>query len=118
METNFRNKLKTKIDNFVHKVYFLTRSFPKEELYGVTSQIRRSSLSIALNYVEGYARKKKLVLINFLEISYGSLKETQYLLDFCFTEGYIKEGDLKELSFLADELGAMIWGVIEGIRNK
>ena len=118
MEENFHNKLKTKIDNFVHKVYFLTRSFPKEELYGVTSQIRRSSLSIALNYVEGYARKRKLVLVNFLEISYGSLKETQYLLDFSFKEGYIKEDDYKEIVDLADELGAMIWRTIESVSNK
>ncbi|PJB19449.1 four helix bundle protein, partial [Candidatus Falkowbacteria bacterium CG_4_9_14_3_um_filter_36_9] len=58
----------------------ITRSFPKDELYGITSQLRRAALSVILNYIEGYARKRDKVYKNFLEISYGSLKEAKYLL--------------------------------------
>ncbi len=90
---DFFDSLKSKMDSFVHSVYGITKSFPKDELYGVTSQIRRASLSIILNYIEGYARQRKLVKLNFWEISYGSLKETKYLLHFCFKENYISEKD-------------------------
>lgn len=55
-EENFHDKLKAIIDEYIHLVYRLTREFPKEELYGVISQLRRAVISIMLNYIEGYAR--------------------------------------------------------------
>lgn len=74
------------MDDFVFRVYEITKKFPKEELYGLTSQLRGASLSIILNYIEGYARQGKSVLKNFIEISYGSLKETKYLLCFSYRQ--------------------------------
>ena len=56
------------MDKYAHDVYAITKNFPKDELYGVTSQLRRAALSVVLNYIEGYSRKKKLVMINFFEI--------------------------------------------------
>ncbi|MFH1111802.1 MAG: four helix bundle protein [Patescibacteria group bacterium] len=56
-QSEFHDQLKTKMDEYVHAVYVLTKSFPKDELYGVTSQLRRAALSVILNYIEGYARK-------------------------------------------------------------
>jgi len=111
----FHDKLKIKMDKFVHLVYKATRNFPKEELYGVISQMRRAALSVILNYIEGYARVKNKVNRNFLEISYGSLKETKYLLYFSFQEKYLSEEDYKELVKLAEEIGAMLWRTIEKI---
>lgn len=108
----FHEQLKKKMDKFVHSVYRLTRSFPKEELYGVTSQLRRATLSVILNYIEGYARNRSKVHKNFLEISYGSLKESKYLLHFSCVEGFITEKDYNELSSLTEEIGAMLWGII------
>ncbi len=90
-EQTFHDKLKMKMDEFAHLSYKLTKKFPRDELYGVISQLRRAALSIILNYIEGYARKKKLVTLNFLEISYGSLKECKYLLYFSLKENYIDE---------------------------
>ena len=74
--SQFHDELKSKMDEYAHLVYKLTRDFPKEEIYGITSQLRRAALSVILNYVEGYARVKNKVHKNFLEISYGSLKES------------------------------------------
>ena len=80
----YHQKLRREMDEYVHFVYRLTMKFPRDELYGVTSQLRRSALSVILNYIEGYARKRDKVHKNFLEISYGSLQESKYLLDFSF----------------------------------
>jgi len=104
------------MDKYVHEVYRVSRGFPKDELYGATSQIRRASLSVILNYIEGYARNKNKIHKNFLEISYGSLKESKYLLHFSLVEDYLKESDYEELVKLAEEIGAMLWGIIRRLK--
>ena|SRR3989344_3109917 len=109
----FHDTLKRKMDEFVHLVYRITKNFPKNELYGATSQLRRAALSIVLNYIEGYARKRRLVKINFFEISYGSLQESKYLLEFSLKEDWFQESDYKIISQLAEEIGAMLWRTIE-----
>lgn len=123
METNsFKEKLKQKMDEYVHFVYRVTRYFPKEELYGSVSQWRRCTLSIILNYIEGYARRRPSVQLNLFEISYGSFKESRYLLDFSKKENFLKEEDYSCGVKLAEEIGAMLWTEIcnlEGsISNK
>ena len=103
------------MDEFTHLVYQITKDFPKSELYGATSQLRRASLSVILNYIEGYARKKRLVKINFFEISYGSLQESKYLLEFAYKEEWLKNENYKNASQLAEEVGAMLWKTIDGL---
>jgi len=97
------------MDNYAHLMYKVTRSFPREELFGVTSQLRRSALSVILNYIEGYARIGEKSKNNFLKISYGSLKESKYLLHFSLVEGFLNKEDYKIGLALADEIGAMLW---------
>lgn len=116
-ENSFHGKLKLKMDEFVHYVYLITKEFPKDELYGVISQIRRASLSVILNYIEGYARRRKLVMLNFFETSYGSLKESKYLLYFSLKEGYLKEKEYQKLINLAEEIGAMLWKTIKNLEK-
>ena len=111
----FHEKLKKKMDEYVHFIYFITKSFPKDELYGVTSQLRRSSLSIILNYIEGYARIKNKVHKNFLEISYASLKESKYLLQFSLVEKYLNEEEYNKAILINEEIGAMLWGIIRNL---
>ena len=112
---SYHDKLKQKMDDYVHLVYKLTKNFPKEELYGVSSQLRRATLSIILNYVEGYARGRDKVYKNFLEISYGSLKESKYLLHFSLIESYLSKTDYKQAIEKAEEIGAMLWGVLKNL---
>lgn len=111
-ESTFHEELKMLMDTFVHSVYRATKTFPQEERYGVTSQIRRSALSVILNYIEGYARQRPAVHKNFLEISFGSLKESKYLVEFSFKEGYLKEVEFKQLDEAADRIGKMLWGTL------
>ncbi len=117
-KNNFHKILKHKLDEFAFLVYKVTKSFPKEEIYGITSQLRRAALSVVLNYIEGYARLGDKQLKNFLQMSYGSLKETKYLLYFSEREGYIKKDDYKKLINLSEEIGAMLWTTIKGIKDK
>jgi len=105
------------MDKYVHLIYTLTREFPKEEIYGITSQIRRSAVSVILNYIEGYARGSKKANRNFLQISYGSLKESKYLLHFCLVETYIMQEEYDRAMALAEDIGAMLWGVIRNLKD-
>ena len=115
---NFKDKLRMKMDEYVHFIYKITKKFPKDELYGVISQIRRASLSIVLNYIEGYARRKPMVQINFFKISYGSLQESKYLVDSSYKEEYIEQKDFDFALILANEIGAMLWTEIFSLEKK
>ncbi|MFZ5364591.1 MAG: four helix bundle protein [Patescibacteria group bacterium] len=115
-EKLFHEKLKEKMDIYVHLIYKITRNFPREELYGIISQLRRAALSVVLNYIEGYARLGNKMMKNFHRISYASLKESEYLLEFSKKEGFnITEEDYGHAVKLADEIGAMLWKTIDSI---
>jgi four helix bundle protein len=118
MQETYHEKLRRLIDEYVHAIYKLTKKFPREEMYGVISQIRRSALSIMLNYIEGYARMKNKVNLNFLEIAYGSLQESAYLLEFSMKEEYIENNDYANLLPITKEIGAMLWSTIEAKRQE
>ena len=108
----YHEKLKSKMDQYVHMAYAITKNFPKEEMFGSTSQLRRAALSVILNYIEGYARVRDKVHKNFLEISYGSLKESRYLLDFALGERFLSKESYEKVAALGDEIGAMLWGIL------
>ncbi len=100
---------------YVRWIYKITKKFPKEELYGIVSQIGRAAMSIILNYIEGYARRRGdncKVYKNFLEIAYGSLKESKYLLFFSFEEKYISQEEYNYGLGLNDKIGKMLWSII------
>jgi four helix bundle protein len=112
MPTEFHSKLKSKIDVMVHEAYALSRLFPKDELHGAVSQLRRASLSIALNYIEGFARRSRAVNKNFADIAYGSLQESKYIVKFALAEGWVTEKDTTSLYANLEELGRMFWGIL------
>jgi len=106
-----------KADLFAFEIYRTTRSFPKEELYGLTSQIRRAALSIPTNIVEGYARSGDKELARFITIALGSLTETEYLLDFCRRLNYISRRDFERIEGLRSEVGKLLWNFYKKVRS-
>lgn len=116
--TEFQKKLKSLMDEYVNFVYDVTKKFPKEELYSSVSQWRRATLSIILNYIEGYARKRPLVQLNFLETSFGSFKESKYLLFFSKKREFIMEDEYDKGSKLTEEIGKMLWKELIDLENS
>lgn len=112
MPTAFHAKLRSSIDSMVHDAYKLSKLFPKDELQGATSQLRRSALSVALNYTEGFARRSRAVNRNFADIAYGSIQEAKYVVRFALGEGWVGEADALVLLEHMDEIGRMIWGIV------
>jgi four helix bundle protein len=99
-------------------VYNVTQDFPKEEAYGITSQVRRAALSIPTNIVEGYSRKGDKELARFVNIGLGSLAETKYLLYFSNRLGYFEKDTYNKLKKGYDTLGKLLWKFYEAIRDK
>jgi four helix bundle protein len=98
-----------KADELALQVYIVTKNFPKEVTFGITSQIRRAALSVPTNIVEGYGRQSRKELKQFANIALGSLAEVRYLLDFSLRLQYLTEKHHKALQDLADEVGKLLW---------
>ena len=107
-----------KADQLAKEIYICTRSFPREELYGLTSQLRRAGLSVPTNIVEGYARKSRKELQQFLNISLASLAETEYLLKFAFDLKFFEQKDYDCLENLRQEVGNLLWRFIQSINSS
>ena len=99
-------------------VYKLSRNFPREEMYGMTSQIRRSAASVAANIAEGYGRENRGSFVQFLKIAQGSLKETETHLLLSERVGLVKRKEIDGLLEQSDELGRMLHSLIRSIQRK
>lgn len=116
---NFKNlevwRLGFKLGNVVYRV---TRNFPQDEVYGLTSQVRRASVSISSNIAEGCGRGTDKDFRSFLYNSLGSLKEveTQILLAYDF--GYLSAEDFQEIMKLIDILSPKLTSLIKIISEK
>ena len=101
------------------EIYRMTADFPKEERYGITDQMRRASVSIALNVAEGYARRESQEeLKRFLRMAVGSAAEMQVLIDFAREFGYIREERYKEAKETYETIGKMLNGFIRKLNEK
>ncbi len=103
-----------KSDELALRIYKITEAFPKSEMFGITSQMRRASLSVPTNIVEGYGRKSKKELKHFINIALGSHAETKYLFSFSKRLGYHKEDSSKSEELIA-EVGRMLWGFYKSL---
>lgn len=103
---------------FVLRIYKVTESFPKDERFGLTSQIRRASVSIPANIVEGAGRKSDKEFIQFLSHAQGSASEVETELLIASRLGYIKAVVYAELEKELDDIGRMITGLSNHLKRK
>jgi four helix bundle protein len=103
---------------FVIDVYKATEELPKEEKFGLTSQIRRASVSIPANIAEGAGRKSDKELLYFLSNAQGSASEVETELIIAFKLNYLMKEDFDRLSLALDEIGRLISGLSNYLKNK
>lgn len=106
-----------KADQLAFQVYIATRSFPREEIFCLTSQMRRAALSVPANIVEGYARSSNKEKIQFYTISRGSLAELEYFIDFSSRLKYISDSQHAILAGLRNETGRLLTGLIMSLKK-
>lgn len=111
-------KVWEKSHQLVLDIYRVTAKFPKEEVFGITSQVRRAAASIPANIAEGCGKKSRLDLANFLNISLGSANETDYFLLLCRDLKYISESEFSELENTINAIKAMLINLITKVRSK
>ncbi len=99
--------------NLVELVYKSTSLFPSEEKFGLTSQIRRSAVSIPSNIAEGAGRSSKNVFRNFLEISNGSINELKTQFEIAKRLNYMTKEELKTILTLCNEVQKMTFALIK-----
>lgn len=102
-------------DQLAWEIYSLTDKFPKEELYGLTSQLRRAVLSVPLNIVEGYARNNKNEFRQFLRIALGSLAEAGYLIQFAHKRKHLTIKELESVMFIKEKCGKLLWKLMKSM---
>ncbi|WP_262911449.1 four helix bundle protein [Allomuricauda sp. SCSIO 65647] len=103
--------------DLVELVYKVTATFPDEEKYGLTRQIRRSTVSIPSNIAEGTGRNSKKVFRNFLEISNGSINELKTQLEISKRLGFTSKNELETILNLCDEVQKMTFTLIKKYTN-
>ena len=98
-------------------IYQVSKGFPKDELFGLTSQLRRASVSISANIAEGCGRFSSSDLVRFLDISMGSVSEVDTYLDFARELGYLDAGSYDGLQEKLVEVRRMLIALIQTIRS-
>ena len=109
-------KVWEKAHQFTLKVYEATRSFPKEEIYGLTNQLRRAAFSIPANIAEGCGKNTKNDFANFLNIALGSANESEYFLILSNDLQYLKQDIYEVLFNNINEVKAMLIALINRVR--
>jgi four helix bundle protein len=103
-------------DQLAIAVYQQTSTFPREEVFGLVSQMRRAAVSAASNIVEGCARHSHADYLRFLDMACGSLRELEYQITSANRLGYLRNA--AELNVLAVEAGKVMNGLIRSLRRE
>jgi four helix bundle protein len=101
--------------NLALKIYQITKDYPREEIYGLTSQMRRSAVSIPCNIAEGYRRGHRKEYIQFLHMAHGSCSELETLISLSHDLGLISEQVFRELYGLQEEVSKLLNGLISSL---
>jgi four helix bundle protein len=105
-------------DDLAVAVYAATKAYPRAELYGLTSQLRRAVTSVPANIVEGAARNSQKDYLHFLQIARGSLAETHYLLHLSQRLGYLGRAEHMALAQQAESAARVLAGLIRAVESE
>ena len=113
------NKLKVfKLsDELVLEIYRITKDFPKEEIYGLSSQMRRAAVSVPSNIVEGCARESQQEYLRFLEIAFSSLRELSYQYELACRLGFVLPNDINKCKLKILEVEKVLAALLRSIRK-
>jgi four helix bundle protein len=100
------------------KSYSLTKAFPKDEMFGLTSQIRRAAVSVAANIAEGYGRENRGSFVQFLRIAQGTLKELETHILIAKRVGLVAGDAAANLLAASEENGKMLRSLIRAVQRK
>lgn len=100
----------------VEEIYTVTSSFPRYEQFGLTSQLRRASISIPSNIGEGKRRKRERVFLNHLDIALGSQAEVEVQLEIAMRVGLLSPQDNERIQGIVEEVGRMLNGLIASMQ--
>ncbi len=98
--------------------YRLSKEFPSNEMYAMTSQVRRASVSVAANIAEGHGRETTKLVIQFLRVSQGSLKELETHLILASEVKLVRKEQVEPLLAATDGLGRMLRGLMRSLQAK
>jgi four helix bundle protein len=104
-------------DDVALLIYRATSKFPQEELYGITSQMRRAAVSVHSNIVEGCARESQADYLRFLSISFGSLRELSYQVSLSKRLGFLNSQDWSRIEPKITETEKVLGGLIRSLRD-
>lgn len=107
-----------KSKDLVLKIYELTKKFPREEMYCLTSQLRRAGISILANIVEGYVKSSTKEYLRFLDISLGSTAEVKVYLELAFDLKYITKSQYEPVNLLLIEIIKLLRSYQKSLRRK
>ena len=105
-------------DDLAVLIYDKTKTFPRDELYGLTSQLRRAATSVPTNIAEGANREHKKEYLNFLYIARGSIGETRYLIHLANRLEYLGKIDYEELEAKREEAAKTLHGLIISVKKE
>lgn len=100
------------------QIYEVTKIFPKEEIYGIISQMRRSAVSIPCNIAEGYRRNHRKEYIQFLYVAYGSCSELETLLSLSKDLGFLDEPSFERIYTLQEETSRLLKNLIRSLSKR
>lgn len=104
--------------DLVEMTYALTAVLPRDEMFGLSSQVRRAAVSVPSNIAEGHARESTREFLRFLLTARGSLAELETQLSVCVRLKYVSEVDVAPAFKLADDIGRMIRGLQHSLEAK
>jgi four helix bundle protein len=104
-------------DELVLEVYRATKTFPRDEMFGLTSQLRRAAVSTASNIVEGCARQSQADFVRFLDMAFASAREVEYQLSIAARLGYLPAEFATSLNDKVVETSKVTYGLLKSLRN-